>query len=212
MAKKSKSKYYVVWVGETPGIYTSWVDCQIQIKGFPNAKYKSFKSKEEAENAFHGRAVDHIRKGEKKEAKDYLRFSDEIDMESWSVDAACSGNPGTMEYRGVLTKNKEEIFRMGPFKKGTNNVGEFLALIHALAILDKKKDYKTLIYSDSRTALSWLRNKKVKTTLKKTNINTNVFVLLERAIKWMETHNVKNPIAKWDTDKWGEIPADFGRK
>lgn len=215
MSKKSKSKYYVVWVGQNPGIYNNWTDCQTQIKGFPNAKYKAFKSKEEAESAFGGSAADHISSSsvsKKNPPKNFLEFESEIEKNSISVDAACSGNPGVMEYRAVDTYSGDEIFRMGPFKGGTNNVGEFLALIHALAYLQKLKDSEKIIYSDSRTALSWLRNKKVKTTLKQTSYNKDVFTLLNRAISWMKTNEVKNKVLKWDTERWGEIPADFGRK
>lgn len=215
MSKKSKSKYYVVWVGQNPGIYNNWTDCQTQIKGFPNAKYKAFKSKEEAERAFGGSAADHISNSsvsKKNPPKNFLEFESEIEKNSISVDAACSGNPGVMEYRAVDTYSGDEIFRMGPFKGGTNNVGEFLALIHALAYLQKLKDSEKIIYSDSRTALSWLRNKKVKTTLKQTSYNKDVFTLLNRAISWMKTNEVKNKVLKWDTERWGEIPADFGRK
>ena len=47
----AKQKFYVVWEGVTPGIYSSWTDCQLQIKGYEGAKYKSFDSREEAERA-----------------------------------------------------------------------------------------------------------------------------------------------------------------
>ena len=215
MAKKSKSKYYVVWHGQNPGVYNSWAECQLQIKGFPNAKYKSFKTLEEAEAAFGGTALDYISEKSPKSGspkKAYVDYTDKVVKDSISVDAACSGNPGIMEYRAVEALSGVEIFHMGPFKGGTNNVGEFLALIHALALLKKNNDTKTSIYTDSRTALSWLRNKKVKTTLKQTSYNQSVFTLLSKAIKWMNSNEVQNPIIKWDTKNWGEIPADFGRK
>lgn len=215
MTKKSKSKYYVVWHGQNPGVYNSWAECQLQIKGFPNAKYKSFKTLEEAEAAFEGTALDYISEKSSKSGspkKVYVDYTDKVVKNSISVDAACSGNPGIMEYRAVETLSGVEIFHMGPFKGGTNNVGEFLALIHALALLKKNNDAKTSIYTDSRTALSWLRNRKVKTTLKQTSYNKAVFTLLSKAIKWMNSNEVQNPIIKWDTKNWGEIPADFGRK
>ena len=215
MTKKSKSKYYVVWHGQNPGVYNSWAECQLQIKGFPNAKYKSFKTLEEADAAFEGTALDYISEKSSKSGspkKVYVDYTDKVVKNSISVDAACSGNPGIMEYRAVETLSGVEIFHMGPFKGGTNNVGEFLALIHALALLKKNNDVKTSIYTDSRTALSWLRNRKVKTTLKQTSYNKAVFTLLSKAIKWMNSNEVQNPIIKWDTKNWGEIPADFGRK
>jgi len=117
-----------------------------------------------------------------------------------------------MEYRGVATVSGTEIFKMGPFDNGTNNVGEFLALVHALAYLKKLDKEDVKIYSDSRTAMAWVRNKKVKTTLKKTPENEAIFVLMDRALKWLNSNTYKTKILKWDTDTWGEIPADFGRK
>lgn len=213
MAKKSKSKYYVVWVGQNPGIYNSWKECQEQVVGFPDARYKSFKSLKEAEIAFDESAVEYIDTRKKGNAKpNYLAFKDEIVANSISVDAACSGKTGLMEYQCVDTFTKEEIFKLGPFEQGTNNVGEFLALVHALAYLKKANDYEKKIYTDSRTALSWLRNKKVKTTLKQTSKNKKIFILLNRALDWIHNNEIKNEVLKWDTERWGEIPADFGRK
>jgi len=213
MAKNNKSKYYVVWVGQNPGIYKSWVECQLQIKGFPNAKYKSFKSLIEAEAAFNGSAVNFIaKKKTSDQTKEISSFINIIEKESISVDAACSGNPGLMEYRCVETVSSKQLFIMGPFEQGTNNIGEYLALVHALAMLKQANDHKTAIYTDSRTAMSWVRNKKVKTTLKQTNRNTKIFTLLNRATNWLKNNSYKTKILKWDTKNWGEIPADFGRK
>lgn len=213
MAKNNKSKYYVVWVGLNPGIYDSWQKCQEQIKGFPNAKYKSFKNLDEAKAAFGGSAINFIHKSQtKSSSNNYHAYLDEIIKESIAVDAACSGNPGIMEYRCVETVSKKQLFLMGPFEDGTNNIGEYLALVHALALLQNAKDSKTVIYTDSKTAMSWIRNKKVKTTLKQTSKNRKLFTLLNRAINWVNNNPIKNKIVKWDTKRWGEIPADFGRK
>jgi ribonuclease HI len=207
-----KSKFYVVWNGHTPGIYNSWAECQLQIKGYPSAKYKSFKTKEQAESAFKDHYEDHYGK-KAKVNKSKIDFSKiPIIKKSISVDAACSGNPGVMEYRGVVTTTGEEIFRKGPYKYGTNNVGEFLALVHALAFLEKGKDKDTAIYTDSRTALSWLSHQRVKTTLKKNKTNEVLFKMMDRAVEWIKTHEWSRKIIKWDTKNWGEIPADFGRK
>lgn len=204
----------MVWVGEKPGIYKTWTDCLLQTKGFPNAKYKSFKTLAEAEDAYAGSAVDHISKASKSSpAKPhFLSFKEEIEAQSISVDAACSGNPGIMEYRGVETFSQMELFKIGPYNGGTNNLGEFLALVHGLAHLHKLGDEKTLIYSDSRTAMAWVRNVKVKTTLKRKASNKVLFEHVDRAIHWLKNQKYKTKIVKWDTKRWGEIPADFGRK
>jgi ribonuclease HI len=133
------------------------------------------------------------------------------DLESMSVDAACSGNPGIMEYRGVYSKTREEIFHQGPFKEGTNNIGEFLALVHGLAFL-KQKNSPLPIYTDSKTALAWVKSKKAKTKLKKNVVNSELFDLIARAEIWLQNNKYTTQIMKWETSVWGEIPADFGRK
>src|SRR5574338_763887 len=158
MAKK-KQKYYVVWQGHTPGIYSSWEQCHVQVKNYPNAIYKSFSSKQDAEEAYFGGTPSPAKRFAKTQQIPKTHKHDFI-ADSISVDAACSGNPGIMEYRGVWTDDKTEIFHLGPFKEGTNNIGEFLAIVHALALLGKKGDDKTIIYSDSHTAISWVNRKK----------------------------------------------------
>jgi len=210
MAKKNK--YYVVWEGVTPGIYDSWPKCQQNIKGYPGARYKGFPSLEAAQAAYAGAALDYIKsagKGAKKALVDYL---EEAILPSWSVDAACSGNPGKMEYQGVLTDSKTLLFHFGPVPGGTNNIGEFLALVHALALLQKEGNTKMPIYTDSRTAMAWVRKKKANTQLKPTTKNAALFKLIKRAEHWLKSNTFPNKIIKWDTDRWGEIPADFGRK
>lgn len=208
MAKKKK--YYVVWQGVNPGIYETWAACQENIKNYPNAKYKSFSSLEEATLAYRGG----WQPGQKKSSKPVPVNKNDIPhySKSISVDAASSGNPGKMEYRGVWTHNAEILFHQGPFEQGTNNIGEFLALVHALALLDKKGNYDIPVYTDSRTALAWVRKKKAKTTLQQNQRNKILFELIRRAEQWLATHEIKTEIIKWETENWGEIPADFGRK
>ena len=206
-----KKKFYVVWSGLNPGIYPSWDDCQAQIKGVKGAVYKSFDSKEEAERAYASPAYDYM----KKKKTDTPTFTLDtlppaVERYALAVDAACSGNPGPMEYRGVYLGDGKEIFHFGPVH-GTNNIGEFLAIVHALAMLDKQ-GLKMTIYSDSRTAISWVRKKCCKTQLERTEETEQLFQLIERAESWLKAHRVTIPIVKWETEQWGEVPADFGRK
>jgi ribonuclease HI len=212
---EKKQKYYVIWEGNKTGVFDSWAECQLYIKGYPNARYKSFPSRQDAEKALREGAGAHINYGTKATAKKKpLSKSSRADIiqNSIAVDAACSGNPGDMEYRGVNTRTGEELFRMGPFKLGTNNVGEFLALVHGLAYLQKHGYPETPIYSDSKIAMGWIKQKTVKTKLVKSPLNKNLFELIDRGILWLENNSYKNPILKWNTADWGEIPADFGRK
>jgi len=208
MAKKSR-KYYVVWKGVTPGIYDNWEQCRAQVEGFEKAFYKSFDTEAEAKRAFAGNMWQYLNTKKNTPAPEESGASPV--WESLSVDAACSGNPGVMEYQCVNTKTRKQIFHQGPFPDATNNIGEFLALVHVLAMLCKREQ-KIPVYSDSRTAMAWVRNKKAKTLLKPTPRNAEVFDLIARAENWLKNNPVEIPILKWNTKKWGEIPADFGRK
>lgn len=206
-------KYYVVWKGIIPGIYSSWTDCKKQIDGFEGAQYKSFKTKELAEKAFDGSYHDFqgIDTRILERTDEQKAIYGDPEWSSISVDAACSGNPGIMEYRGVETRTGRQLFHQGPFPDATINIGEFLALVHGLAIL-KKNNSKLPIYSDSRTAISWVRNEKAKTKLESTAKNKMLFELIERGENWLKNNTFQNRILKWETKIWGEIPADFGRK
>lgn len=210
---KTKKKYYVVWDGINPGIYTSWEECKRQIHGYAKAKYKSFDSEDEAREAWLSPYWDCVSKNakERKPDKQLIATYGMPRMDSISVDAACSGNPGIMEYQGVNNRTGEVLFKQGPFPDATNNIGEFLALVHGLALLKQQNDPRP-IYSDSRTAMAWIRAKKVKTLLLPTPKNASVFELMERALKWLNANDYQTEILKWHTEAWGEIPADFGRK
>lgn len=115
-----------------------------------------------------------------------------------------------MEYRGVHIPSGKEVFRFGPIQ-GTNNIGEFLAIVHALALM-QQKNISMPIYSDSVSGMAWVRNRKAKTTLSRTAQTEQALDLVARAENWLRTNQVQVPILKWDTENWGEIPADFGRK
>ncbi len=132
-------------------------------------------------------------------------------LDSLAVDAACSGNPGRMEYRGVLVRTGEQIFHVGPLEQGTNNIGEFLAIVHGLA-LQEKQGTSLPLYSDSVNAQLWVRQGICKTKLEENEANAPIFDLIRRAEDWLRTHTFRLPIYKWETKLWGEIPADFGRK
>lgn len=207
-------KFYVVWKGKHPGIFESWADCKAQIEGFPGARYKSFPTFDQAKKAYNGNYSDHWGKGGggKKELSpaDRLKYG-EPDMNSIAVDAASSGNPGRMEYRGVDTKTKRQLFSQGPFAEGTNNIGEFLALVHGLALL-KQQGSGRIIYTDSRIAMGWVKKRKCGTKLKKSPKNAALFELIDRAEAWLRNNSYTTPIVKWETKAWGEIPADYGRK
>jgi ribonuclease HI len=205
-----KKKYYVVWQGNNPGIYSSWEECLAQVKSYPAAKYKAFSSLEEARDAFVEGPVFSSIKKEKKETTDH--WKKDIPLGSVVVDAACSGNPGDMEYQGLDLFSGQTLFHKGPFKKGTNNIGEFLAIVHGLAYLKHKGDKQSFLVSDSKIAISWIRQKKCNTKLHFDYRNQELKQVLDRAMKWLHENTIDTRIILWDTKKWGENPADFGRK
>lgn len=211
----AKRKFYVVWEGRAPGIYDSWEECEAQISGYPGARYKSFSSQADAVAAFRGDgddlAIFRLIGSHKSDIVNYSAFP-EIRLDAIAVDGACSKNPGPMEYRGVMVATGEEVFRIGPLAGGTNNIGEYIALIHAASLLARRGDSTTPIYSDSKTALAWLRRGRSNTTIKPTADNGKVIELLRRADAWLANNRIVNPVLKWNTELWGEIPADFGRK
>ncbi len=210
MAKKHKS--YVVWFGNPAGIYASWKECKRAIQGIAGAQYKSFETFEEAKKAFNRQYADYVGKTTKKTlSKEQLKIIGEPNLYSISVDAASSGNPGIMEYRGVDTQTHNQLFHQGPFQQGTNNIGEFLALVHGLAFL-KKHNSDRFIYSDSRIAMGWVKKKKCNTKMQPNAKNKSLFELILRAEDWLRTNKYETKVVKWETKAWGEIPADFGRK
>ena len=236
----SKQKYYVVWEGVEDGVYTTWEACQEAVKGFSGAKYMAFKDENEAEEAYAMGYEAYMERAVKAKAAsaeaaashDASASSAQCDASSSSaqrssssapvlpaaairdaiaVDAACSGNPGAMEYRGVYLRTGKEIFHFGPVY-GTNNIGEFLAIVHGLALLKQRGLHSMPIYSDSVNAQLWVRKKACRTTLARTPKTEELYQLIERAERWLKNNGYSNPIIKWPTEDWGEIPADFGRK
>ena len=224
MAKKQK--YYLVWQGKKPGIYTDWDECKEQVHGVLGAQYKSFDTMQEAEQAIR-LPYNSVVSGNASPARNASQASvliiDENGMttvkpgtetppilDALAVDAACSGNPGVMEYQGIYIPTRTRVFHYR-VEKGTNNIGEFLAIVHGLSYL-KKHHLNQIIYSDSVNAISWVRQKQCKSKLPEDASTTELWDYIHRAENWLRTNSYTTEIRKWDTDRWGEIPADFGRK
>lgn len=208
-----KKKFYAVWEGKEPGVYAGWDACKAQIQGVKRARYMGFPTRKEAEEALEAGYGNALSRKKQKKALDpeTLKKIGQPNYRSISVDAASSGNPGRMEYQGVDTRSGKRLFHQGPFEEGTNNIGEFLAIVHALAYL-KKQGSDRIVYTDSRTAISWVRKKRCNTKLAPSEKNRSLMDLVARAESWLKANSYTNPIVKWETKAWGEIPADFGRK
>jgi len=215
MAKKKK--YYVVWEGHNPGVYTDWNECLKQLKGYSKPVFKAFYRYDVAEAAFHDSPEKYLDENytepvlfDMSSLKNKKRETAPV-KDALAVDAACSVNPGVMEYRGVDVATGEEVFRSEVYPYGTNNIGEFLAIVHALALL-KKQNSNKVIYSDSATAIRWVERKMINTNLERNDETEDLYKVIDRALLWLKNNSWENKILKWDTRNWGEIPADFGRK
>ncbi len=203
-----KKKFYVVWKGHKTGVFDNWEECKGAIEGYKGAQYKGFANRTQAEYAYaHPSSV---KRSYNKSKSATGNSSSQIVWDSLSVDAACSGNPGVMEYQGVHTKSGKPVFRE-KYPLGTNNIGEFLAIVHGISFL-KKQGIKLPIYTDSMTAMGWVKKRKCKTKLTESRETKKLFEVIHRAEKWLQENDYDTPLLKWDTKKWGEIPADFGRK
>jgi ribonuclease HI len=206
----ARQKYYVVWKGRKTGVFTSWAECEKQVKGYVGAQFKAFESEAEADAAYLANYDDY--KGKVASSGKWKNASVKPILPSICVDAACSGSPGKLEFRGVNTETGEQIFHAGPYAEGTNNVGEFLAIVHALT-WQAKHNMHVPIYSDSENAISWVYTGQCRTKLKHTPKNAILFALINSAENWLAENELpENKVIKWDTGLWGENPADFGRK
>jgi len=210
---KEKNNYYVVWRGVKPGVYSSWKECQQYINGYPGAKYKGFKTQQLAQKAFNEGPENYWGKQvvESTLSDVELKRIGKPVMESVVVDAAHSSSTNQVEYKGIYLKTGEILFQKGPYFDGTNNIGEFLAIVHALAHL-KKINSTIPVYSDSKFARGWVRDKVARTNAERRESNKVLFKLLDRAVKWLRENKYPNKVLKWETKAWGENPADFGRK
>lgn len=194
-----KIKFYVVFEGREPGIYDNWIECEKQVKGYKGAKFKSYESPSLAHFAWE----DWIKKAA-------VSMTGSPIWNSISVDASCIGNPGIMEFRGVMTDTREVLFAK-KYPVGTNNIGEFLGLVTGL-VYCKTKAIDLPIYTDSMTALSWVEKRKCNTGFFTSTDAATLQTTVNNAESILAKYVFKTQILKWDTKSWGEIPADYGRK
>lgn len=205
-----RGKFYVVWRGRQVGVFSSWESCKMQIEGFKGAQYKSFPDRMSAEKAFE-MGYEASKTNNNVISYEMLPDNERPIGQSIAVDAACSGNPGKVEYQGVFVETKTNLFKSPVFEGGTNNIGEFLAIVHCLSWQQKKR-ISYPIYTDSINAMKWVSEGSCRTKIAENANNAYLFSVIRRAEKWLRENSFRVPIYKWKTEKWGEIPADFGRK
>lgn len=123
-----------------------------------------------------------------------------------AVDAAHSVKNKKTEFRGVDLKTGKVLFYKD-LGNQTINIGEFLAIVEAVKYIIDHDFQPKVIFSDSTTAISWFKNKR--TASGKRNPRLMKAEIYLRAIAyWVDEIEV----IKWDSQKFGEIPADFGNK
>jgi len=206
----AKQKFYTVWKGRRPGVYNSWDECKEQIHEFEGAVYKSFSNKQLADQAFLMNSKYYIG-SDREEKYGQSNLLDKPMIDSLCVDGAWNSKTNAMEYQGVLFPNLERVFHAGPFDVGTNNIAEFLGIVHALTYC-KNHPKISIIYSDSHTAITWIKKKKAATKIQNNEASAYVIEIVKRAENWLINNEYKTKILKWETKLWGENPADFGRK
>lgn len=213
-------KYYVVWEGYKTGVLESWDECKRATAGYKGAQFKSYPSRAEAEEAFSlpyalAQSLDSSSSSARSKKGNHAKSScvKPKPTTGIAVDGACRSNPGPAEYQGVRLSDGVVLFAIKPFP-ATNNVVEFLAIVHAMALCLQEGKKDTVIYSDSRNAIGWVNQGKCKTHLPQTATYATAYNLIERAEKWLALHpyTTRPPLKKWETHLWGENPADYGRK
>ena len=204
-----KKKWHVVWEGRNPGIYDTWEECKAQVDGYTNARYKGFSSQEAAESAFKDGWEKHW--GKKSKVQISASYPEEVQKNSIAVDVGCRGPHGPMEFRGINLIDNKMIFEYGPYDVGTSNIGEFLAIIEGLKYIARTGKH-SVIYSDSKVAMGWVRKKVCNTTLEDNDKTMEIHAMIDSGLNWLRNNKYSCKIVKWNTAKWGEIPADYGRK
>jgi ribonuclease HI len=130
------------------------------------------------------------------------------------TDAACPSNPWPIEYRGVIVSTGKEVFNYGPLDWWSVNIAEFLAIVEWLKRLLQNQKY-TILYSDSKTAIWWIKKGAINTTITKNKNNTILFEIIHESIQWLKLNSDRSnyiTLSKRPTSQRGQIPADFWRK
>ena len=213
-------KVYIIFAPlEWKGIYYTWEDCKGALdrcRGQGHS-FSSFKKLTDAQEALR---CGTLRSYKEKKAKTKawldpaLPADCRVQLPCLVVDAACSGYPGPVEYRGVVLPEEYEAFRCGPYVSGTNNIGEYLAIVTGLRWLEQNT-LSFPLYSDSRCAIGWVKghgncNSHLET------IGPELTDLVARAERWVHSspnsRKLTQRVRKWETVRWGEVPADYGNK
>jgi ribonuclease HI len=146
-------KYYVVWKGREPGVYDNWEACKRQVEGFKSPLYKAFVSLPAAEEAFRKGSQDYLKSKDHPMQMIFDALYGSPIIPSIAVDGACSGKTKQAEYQEWIPK-PNNVYFIGSFSEGTNNLMEFLAW-YMLWRIANVIIWMCLFYTDSATAMKW---------------------------------------------------------
>lgn len=123
-----------------------------------------------------------------------------------AVDAAHSTKNLETEYQGINLETGEKIFYKN-LGNQTVNIGEFLGVVAAVKYIIENNFQPRIVYTDSTTAISWFRNKRTASNKKCKDLQkAEIFLRVMAA----DVDTIE--VVHWNNQKWGETPADFGRK
>lgn len=197
------SKYYAIKKGKIPGIYTDWETAKQQILGVSNASYKSFKTKQEAENFINDIIIENNDKN-----YDIVIYTD----------GSCINKIGGFGY--VILKNNQQIEKYDkiPFES-TNQIAELYAIYQSLLYLNVNDYNKSiLIKSDSNYSIKCLteyinkwKNNGFKTINNEEVKNKELIISIDLLLKNFE--NVKfEHVYSHRGDKYNEIVDKLAKK
>ncbi len=161
-------KFYVVWQGRQTGIFTDWDTCKKQVDAFPAAKYKSFKTRQEAEAAFSGNPTPAASKSagspvKKKSTRQTVKTYTAAEIAAMPLDTkiytdgGCDPNPGQAGSGIAVYRNDvvDELWYGLYEPNGTNNTAELNALHQALIMAadEVNKDRSVAIFCDSKYSI-----------------------------------------------------------
>jgi ribonuclease HI len=162
-------KFYVVWSGRKTGVFTDWASAQRAVEKYAGARFKSFPSRAEAEEAFaHGGDASVSLKtpsGRKPRASASERAAahtaHQFDVSIY-CDGACEPNPGNAGSSVVVYRAGElaELWYGLYNPMGTNNTAELNALYHALRMAEAeiKAGSTVEVCSDSAYSINCVRS------------------------------------------------------
>lgn len=171
-------KFYAVKIGKNPGIYNTWSECELQVKGFSGAIYKSFLNKEDAEKFLN--------------TSNTSKISNEPTEPYAFVDGSFNSTTNTYGYGGFLVENGNRHKIQGSGQKPElasmrNVAGEICGVVKAVKLALELGLKNLTIYYDYQGLEAWA-NRNWKTNKKYTAKYVNC---IDFARKSMEINFIK---------------------